>query len=82
MERDPTGRSTCRGCRAAIAKDAWPIVLSFYDEEEGRFPPGGFLDPGCAREYAGTERIAERIRHFTPEADRGGLHEIGGEERA
>jgi hypothetical protein len=81
MERAPTGRSTCRWCRASIAKDAWRIVLSFYDEEEGRFSPGGFLHPGCAREYAGTERIAERMRHFTPEANRGGLHEIRGEER-
>lgn len=76
VERARTGRSSCRSCREAIEKDAWRLALVFYDEEEGRFSPGGFLHLKCAKEYFGTAELADRLRHFAPELDRAELDGI------
>jgi len=48
-ERAPTGRATCRACRALIPKDGWRIALAYY--EDGRFSPAGYIHLGCARPY-------------------------------
>ncbi|HSF14290.1 MAG TPA: hypothetical protein VLK65_01910 [Vicinamibacteria bacterium] len=76
VERARTGRSTCRSCREAIPKDAWRIALTFYDEVEGRFSPGGFLHINCAKEYFGTAQIVDRLTHFTAGLERDQVEEI------
>ncbi len=63
-ERAPTGRATCRACRTPIAKDGWRIGLAYY--EDGRFSPGGYVHLACARTYVETDRLAARLRHFSP----------------
>lgn len=65
-ERAPSGRALCRSCRETIDKGSWRVSLVFYDEEEGRFNPGGFLHPGCSQAYFGTNDVLHRIRCFTP----------------
>jgi hypothetical protein len=60
----PTGRATCRACKALIDKDTWRIALVYY--EDGRFAPSGFIHAGCARTYLETTDILPRIRHFSP----------------
>lgn len=62
-QRSPTGRATCRGCREAIAKDAWRVALVFY--EDGRYQPSGFVHATCAKEYFGTTEIVWPARHFS-----------------
>jgi Poly(ADP-ribose) polymerase and DNA-Ligase Zn-finger region len=79
VERARTARSSCRHCREAIGKDAWRLTLTFYDEEEGRFSPGGFLHLKCAREYFGTEALQDRIDYFTSDLDRADLAAIASE---
>lgn len=64
-ERSPTGRARCRSCREGIPKDSWRIRLTFF--EDGRFNPSGFLHPGCARSYLGTDDVLGRLRHFSPD---------------
>ena len=76
VERAATGRSSCRHCREAIEKNAWRIALTFYDEEEGRFSPGGFLHVKCARDYFGTAELRDRLEYFTPELERTELDAI------
>ncbi|HXV64504.1 MAG TPA: hypothetical protein VEK15_27655 [Vicinamibacteria bacterium] len=76
VERARTGRSACRSCREAIPKDAWRIALTFYDEVEGRFSPGGFLHLHCGKEYFGTAEIVDRLTHFTPGLERAQVEEI------
>src|SRR5579862_693106 len=63
-ERAPTGRATCRHCRALIEKDRWRIALVFY--EDGRFSPSGFIHARCAPAYLETPDILPRLRHFSP----------------
>ena len=63
-ERAPTGRATCRACRALIEKGAWRISLLFY--EEGRFVPSGFVHAACAATYFETPEILARVKHFSP----------------
>lgn len=65
-ERAPTGRALCRSCRESIAKAAWRISLVYYEEVEGRFQPGGFIHPKCAKEYFGTSDVIDRLQHFSP----------------
>jgi hypothetical protein len=61
-ERAPSGRAQCRSCHTAIDKEAWRIILVFY--EEGRFAPGGFVHARCARAYFETAEVMTRVRHF------------------
>lgn len=61
----PTGRATCRACKALIDKDTWRIALVFY--EDGRFNPSGFIHASCATAYLETTSILPRIRHFSPD---------------
>lgn len=76
-ERARTGRATCRSCREAIRKDAWRLALTFYDEVEGRFSPGGFLHAGCAGDYFGTSAsVLGRVKHFTPELAPSDIEEL------
>lgn len=74
--RAPTGRSTCRSCRETIGKGAWRIALVYYDEEEGRFSPGGFVHLKCVKPYFGTSDILPRLKHFTPALEESDLEEI------
>lgn len=60
----PTGRATCRACKALIDKDSWRIALVYY--EDGRFAPSGFIHATCARTYLETTDILPRVRHFSP----------------
>jgi len=77
VERAKTGRSACRSCRKAIPKDTWRLALTFYDDVEGRFSPGGFLHLGCAGAYFGTRDLLDRVRHFTPGLAQEDAEEIG-----
>jgi len=61
----PTGRATCRACKAVIDKDTWRIALVFF--EDGRFNPSGYIHAACAAGYIGTTDLLPRIRHFSPE---------------
>jgi hypothetical protein len=63
-ERAPTGRATCRACKALIDKGAWRIALAFY--EDGRFSPSGFIHVTCAAPYLETTAVRPRLRHFSP----------------
>lgn len=74
VQRDPSGRATCRNCRERIEKNTWRIGLVFY--EEGRFNPSGYIHAGCANEYLGTSEILERLRHFSPDLTDGDAAEI------
>lgn len=61
----PTGRATCRACKALIEKDTWRIALVFY--EDGRFAPSGYIHAGCAATYLETTEVLPRLRHFSPD---------------
>ncbi len=61
----PTGRATCRACKATIDKDTWRLALVYY--EDGRFAPSGFIHAACAASYLETTDILPRVRHFSPE---------------
>ena len=63
--RAPSGRAACRHCKEPIAKDAWRIALSYYDE--GRFAPSGFIHLACAQAYLETTDILDRVKNFSPE---------------
>lgn len=60
----PTGRATCRSCKALIDKGSWRIALVYY--EEGRFSPSGFIHAACAGSYLESTDILWRIRHWSP----------------
>jgi hypothetical protein len=62
VERAPSGRARCRGCREMIEKDAWRIPLVFY--QEGMFNPSGFLHLSCVASYFETTDVVERLLHF------------------
>jgi hypothetical protein len=64
IERSPTARAQCRSCKTAIAKDAWRIMLVFY--EEGRFSPAGYVHVPCAQAYFETTDFIPRLRRFSP----------------
>ena len=63
-ERAPTGRATCRACKALIDKGAWRLALVYY--EDGRFVPSGFMHVRCAATYLETTAILPRVAHFSP----------------
>lgn len=65
----PTGRATCRHCKTLIEKGAWRIGLVYYEEEEGRFSPSGYLHPRCVGDYTGTRDVMARVRRFSPGLD-------------
>jgi hypothetical protein len=75
-ERASTGRATCRSCREPIPKGQWRISLVFYDEEEGRFSPAGFIHPRCSKEYFGTADLLPQLRHFSSELSELEMEEI------
>lgn len=75
-ERAPSGRATCRDCREPIAKQAWRLRLTYF--EDGRFVPGGFVHAHCAASYFGTSELVERVACFTPELDAEARTELGG----
>jgi hypothetical protein len=60
----PTGRATCRSCKALIEKDTWRIALVYY--EDGRWVPSGFVHAGCASGYLESTALMPRLRHFSP----------------
>jgi hypothetical protein len=62
VERAPSGRARCRGCRKTIERDTWRIPLVFY--QEGMFNPSGFLHLSCAASYFETTDVVERMLHF------------------
>jgi Poly(ADP-ribose) polymerase and DNA-Ligase Zn-finger region len=57
-ERAPTGRSKCLHCGQPIAKDALRVAVEREVEVGGMPRTGsGYLHPGCAREYTGTDDL-------------------------
>ena len=64
--RASTGRAKCRQCKEAIDKAKMRIAIVYYDEEQGRFEPAGFVHPRCAEAYFETPEIIERVEHFSP----------------
>lgn len=76
-ELAPTGRATCRSCKALIEKGAWRISLVFH--EEGRFVPGGFVHASCAVAYFETPEILARVKHFSPALGEAELAVLGGQ---
>ena len=62
--RAPSGRATCRACRATIEKGAWRIALVYY--EDGRFSPSGFIHAKCTTAYIETTDVLQRLSHFSP----------------
>ena len=66
VSRAPTGRAKCRRCKEAIAKESWRLAIVYYDEEQGRFEPAGFLHPGCGGGYFETTHFFDRLSHFAP----------------
>ena len=61
-ERAPTGRSKCLHCGNPIAKDALRVAVEREVEVGGMTRAGaGYLHPGCARPFTGTEDLAERL---------------------
>jgi hypothetical protein len=72
--RDPSGRAQCRSCKTAIAKGAWRIALTFF--EEGRFQPAGFVHLGCAQAYFETTDLLPRLKRFSPGLTEAELQEI------
>jgi len=73
-ERSPSGRAQCRSCHEPIAKDAWRILLVFY--EEGRFVPAGYVHVRCSRAYFETADILPRLQRFAPDLRDEDLKEI------
>lgn len=75
-ERSPTGRAQCRACKEPIAKDAWRIVMVFYENE--RFVPAGFLHASCALKYVEVEaeKLVSRVRRFSPGLSEADLSEL------
>lgn len=73
-ERSPSGRATCRHCRALIDNDVWRIKLVFY--EAGMFNPAGYIHAGCAGDYFETSDVIERVNNFSPELTNEELEEI------
>lgn len=70
----PTGRATCRACKALIEKSAWRIALVFY--EDGRFTPSGYIHATCVKSYIETTEIRPRLKHFSPAVTDAELEEI------
>lgn len=62
-ERAPTGRSKCLHCAKPIDKDALRVAVEREVEVGGMARAGaGYLHPGCAREYTGTEDLEALLR--------------------
>jgi poly [ADP-ribose] polymerase len=61
-ERAPTGRSKCLQCQEPIAKDALRVAVEREVEVAGMTRTGaGYLHPGCAREYTGTDDLLAQL---------------------
>jgi len=62
-ERAPTGRSKCLHCAKPIDKDALRVAVEREVEVGGMTRAGaGYLHPGCAREYTGTDDLLTRLQ--------------------
>jgi hypothetical protein len=70
----PTGRATCRSCKALIEKDSWRIALVYY--EEGRFSPSGYIHAGCAGTYLETTDVLWRIHQWSPELSQEQMNQL------
>ena len=73
LERAPSGRARCRGCRQLIPRDALRIPLLFY--EEGMFNASGFVHLECAPGYFDSSDLLQCLQHFTPQMDPADLRE-------
>jgi hypothetical protein len=69
------GVATCRHCREPIARGAWRIRMTLFDE--GMFNPLGFVHLECGRAYCESEAILERLLHFSPALDDAAREELG-----
>ena len=78
-ERDKSGRAQCRSCKATIPKGAWRIPLVFYEVDQGRFMPSGFLHVGCAQAYFETTDVMPRVQRFSKGLTEAELAEVGSE---
>ena len=62
-ERAPTGRSKCLHCGNPIDKGALRVAVEREVEVAGMTRAGaGYLHPGCAREFTGTDDLVARLR--------------------
>jgi hypothetical protein len=78
-EHDKSGRAQCRSCKATIPKGAWRIALVFYEADQGRFMPSGFIHAGCAPAYFETRDVMPRLQRFSKGLTGEDLAEIGAE---
>jgi hypothetical protein len=72
--RAPSGRATCRHCKAPIEKGVWRIGLVYYDD--GRFAPSGYIHLTCAEAYLETADVVDRLAHFSPDVSDADLQDI------
>lgn len=56
------GVATCRHCREPIAKDAWRVRMTLFDE--GMYSPLGFVHLHCTAAYCESDDVADRLLHF------------------
>jgi len=63
------GVATCRHCREPIAKGAWRIRMTLFDE--GMFNPLGFVHLACGAAYCESDDIAARILYFARDLGEG-----------
>ncbi|MGE5615849.1 MAG: hypothetical protein ACM3X5_02930 [Bacillota bacterium] len=68
------GQASCRHCREPIARGAWRVRLTFF--EEGRFNPSGFIHPQCVSAYFEAPGVLERVLHFSPDVDEAAREEL------
>jgi hypothetical protein len=73
-DKAPTGRARCQGCREAIEKGAWRIVLERMDE--GISSGGGFMHAACAAKEIGEGPLLERLSFCEPLLSESERHEL------
>jgi hypothetical protein len=66
-ERAPSARAACRHCHQPIARGAWRIRLSYF--EDGRFAPGGSVHLDCGKDYFECGDLLEPLLRFSPALD-------------
>ena len=66
-ERAPTGRSSCLQCHEPIAKGALRVAVEREVDVAGMARMGaGYLHPGCAAEYTGTDDLLALLLKNSP----------------
>jgi hypothetical protein len=73
-DKAPTGRARCQGCRDAIEKGAWRVVLERMDE--GISSGGGFMHIACAAKEMDEAPLLERLSYCEPTLSDGEQQEL------